>query len=249
MSRTLGERIKSKRIHAGLSQADLAEKVQVSQATISNWEKDNSEPNDEELATIGSVIGKVYRKRETEESTNDNQTEEGASPFGVWANKTRLKKQLSVPELAARAGLSAPTVYAIESGRFSNPRSSTKAALEKALGESLSRELTEEVERDSSIAGFGELIDFNPHDQNEIPDEPGVYVLYDISERPIYVGQGKSIKSRLNDHEQKFWFKRPIVETAAYVRISKKEERESVESLLIKFLKSNAVLNKQKVDR
>ena len=44
-------------------------------------------------------------------------------------------------------------------------------------------------------------------------------MLYDISERPIYVGQGSNIKKRIKDHQEKFWFKRPIVETAAYVEI------------------------------
>ena len=41
----------------------------------------------------------------------------------------------------------------------------------------------------------------------------------------------------------------PIVQNAAYVGISNKALREQVEKVLIKFLKSNAVLNKQNVDR
>lgn len=74
-------------------------------------------------------------------------------------------------------------------------------------------------------------------------------MLYDISERPIYVGQGSDIRNRIRAHQEKFWFKRPIVETAAYVKIEEKNLREKVEKLLIRFLKSNAVINKQNVER
>ena len=96
---------------------------------------------------------------------------------------------------------------------------------------------------------IGELIDFDPHDPGEHPALSGIYVLYDISERPLYVGQGKAIDKRIRDHNDKFWFRSPIVESASYVQIDDKELRERVEAVLIKFLKSNAVINKRLVDR
>jgi len=68
-------------------------------------------------------------------------------------------------------------------------------------------------------------------------------------ERPLYVGEGGNIRNRIKDHAQKFWFKAPIVDTGAYIRIDDVELRKKVETLLIKFLKSNAVLNKQNVER
>ncbi len=71
----------------------------------------------------------------------------------------------------------------------------------------------------------------------------------DISDRPIYVGQGQRIATRLRDHHEKFWFRPPIVQNAAYVGIDNKLLREQIERVLIKFLKSNAVLNQQNVDR
>jgi hypothetical protein len=70
-----------------------------------------------------------------------------------------------------------------------------------------------------------------------------------ISDRPIYVGQGQKISARLRDHVEKFWFRPPIVQNAAFVGIDNKELREQIEKVLIKFLKSNAVLNQQNVDR
>jgi len=40
------------------------------------------------------------------------------------------------------------------------------------LAENPITERNEEVVRGSSITGFIELIDFNPHEKSEIPDEP-----------------------------------------------------------------------------
>ena len=74
-------------------------------------------------------------------------------------------------------------------------------------------------------------------------------MLYDISGRPLYIGQRMSIDKRLRNHNDKFWFKPPIVQTASYVQIDEKPLRERVEAVFIKFLKSNAVINKRLVDR
>lgn len=74
-------------------------------------------------------------------------------------------------------------------------------------------------------------------------------MLYDVAERPIYVGEGANIKRRIRDHHEKFWLKSPIVETAAYVKIDEERLRRKVEAVLIRFLKSNAVINKKNVNR
>ena len=34
------------------------------------------------------------------------------------------------------------------------------------------------------IKGVGELVGFNPHIIDEVPAAPGIYVLYDVSDRP-----------------------------------------------------------------
>jgi hypothetical protein len=57
------------------------------------------------------------------------------------------------------------------------------------------------------------------------------------------------IRTRVKDHADKFWFKLPIVQTAAYVEIRDPQLRDQVETLLIKFLKKNAIINKYKLHR
>ncbi|MCK5797579.1 MAG: hypothetical protein KAI47_10370, partial [Deltaproteobacteria bacterium] len=72
---------------------------------------------------------------------------------------------------------------------------------------------------------------------------------YDVSERPIYVGKAARISRRVKEHEEKFWFRSPIVQRALYVEIKDETLRHQVEQVLIKFLKSHAVINKQSVER
>lgn len=244
---SFGERVQRARIRNAMTQTELGEKVGVSQALIHNWEKGRSTPSPEQKAHLKKLLGSVWTEAHLEAANEARSSQPGA--VGSWLNRSRVEKNVSVPELAERAGLSAQAIYNIEAGRISNPRAATVKRLEKALGVEIPSEVKDESRDEATIEGVGELVDFDPHEDEDLPSLPGIYVLYDISERPIYVGQGSDIRRRIRDHADKFWFKPPIVETGAYVKINEKELREKVETLLIRFLKSNAVINKQNVDR
>jgi transcriptional regulator with XRE-family HTH domain len=230
-----------------MTQADLADKVGVTQATISNWEIGKVIPSREQKNDLKRILGGF--SPDAAKANAEPNVDVGPNPLSGWLTKARLEKGMSVPELAEAARLSAPAIYNIESGRITNPRAETIRRLERALEKEIPLDAKEEIREDAKIEGFGELIDFDPHDDDDLPSVPGIYVLYDISERPIYVGQGSDIKRRLRSHRDKFWFKQPIVHTAAYVKIDDGPLRERVETLLIRFLRSNAVINKQNVDR
>lgn len=242
-----GERLKRARVRNAMTQADLGEKMDVTQATISNWESARVIPTREQKAELKRILGGF--SPDAAGNRSEPEVVVGPTPLSGWLAKARFEKKLSVPELAEKAGLSAPAVYNIESGRILNPRPETIRRLERALGKEIPHEAKEEIREEAKIEGFGELIDFDPHDDDDLPAVGGIYVFYDISERPIYVGQGADIRNRIRLHRDKFWFKQPIVHTAAYVKIEEKGLREKVETLLIRFLKSNAVINKQNVDR
>ncbi len=153
---------------------------------------------------------------------------------------------MTANELAKKSGISAPTIYNLLNGGAQNPQQRTLKRLESALSEKFEREGDG---ANKEVPGIGELVDFNPHDRADHPNKPGVYVFYDISGRPISVGKATDISSRVNDHKDKFWFKQPIVETAAYIEIGDKKLRDQVETVLIQFLKKNAVINRNKTDR
>lgn len=248
---SFGERLRRGRIKNAWTQAELAQKLGVTQVTISTWETGKIQLDRQQKIKVREILGlnspDVGNAREDQtEVQTDDQT--GPSAFGSWLNRTRLERGLSVAELALKAEVSAPAIYNIESGRIENPRKETLRRLEQALGKELPAEAKKEIRDEATIEGV-EFVDFDPHDRKDWPEIPGIYVLYDISERPIYVGQGSSIKKRIQDHEEKFWFKSPIVSTAAFIRVDDDALRKKIEIILIRFLKRNAVINKQNVDR
>ncbi len=49
------------------------------------------------------------------------------------------------------------------------------------------------------------------------------------------LGKSGTIRKRIRDHHEKFWFKRPIVEFAAYIEIEDEHLRDQVETVLIQF--------------
>jgi transcriptional regulator with XRE-family HTH domain len=235
-----GDKIKERRINNGLSQKELAEKMGVSQPLVSQWEVGRQKPSRDQIARLQSILGGIADV----EGSAPSETE---SAIGAWLSKARLNKNFTVNELANKSGVSPAAIYNIEKGRAENPHPKTIKALEAALGDKLESE--KEVTEASEIKGVGDFVDFDPYDVKNLPETAGVYVFYDISQRPIYVGQGISIARRIRDHHEKFWFKRPIVENGAYVEIGEKRLREQVETILIRFLKQNAVINRNKVDR
>lgn len=236
-----------------MSQDKLATIVGCSGMTISNWENGKSQPDPDSMRKLEKVLGK-YR-------TDEALGEEG--DFGNWLRTERTNLGATQQQLADEAGVNALTISLIELGKINKPQRKTIDRLETALEKRYSELrkgpkppgrpaqviLPREDEGTARSQGIGSFIEFNPHVDEERPKEPGIYVLYDISERPIYVGQAQEIRSRIRDHRDKFWFKEPIVESAAYIRVDDKELRNRLEEVLIKFMKSNAVLNKQKVDR
>jgi len=231
--------LREARIRGGLSHGEVAEKVGVTQPTISNWERGKGEPSQQQEEVLRTVLDLAHASNGIVD----------ASPLAAWLSKARVEKGWSVPELAHRSGLTPPAVYRIESGVTRNLREATRKKLEDALGGSIPADTAKELAEEAEVEGLGALEDFDPHLDSDRPSEPGIYVFYDISERPIYVGEGGNVRKRIKDHEDKFWFKRPIVESASWIKVEDAKLRKQIETLLIKFLKSNAVINNQNVER
>jgi transcriptional regulator with XRE-family HTH domain len=249
MVSAFGDRLRQSRLSEGLSQDELANKLDVAQPTISTWERGAAQPGPKQLSKLEEILGKLLSAKDRSHDDSDFVGGLPSNAFGVWLRRARGNAKMSVPELAKSAGISSVAIYNIESGKSINPQAETKASLERALKSKIPEEVRKEIVDEQEIKGVGTLTDFDPHDEKSLPKAPGVYVFYDVSERPIYIGKSDNISRRVKDHSDKFWFKRPIVDSASYVEIKDQSMRHSVEQVLIKFLKSNAVINKQSVDR
>ena len=215
MTKALGSRIRRAREREGLTQAALAEKVGVAQPTVAVWEagKNLSESNRKNLEQI---LGPLTHRRGAKAGTP---AESEVSSFGVWLRDQRSKASMSITELARSSGLSGQAIYNIENGKIQNPQSATRDKLGKALKQLVPKDVIADTELDQAIAGLGALTDFQPEDKKNWPVCAGVYVLYDISQRPIYVGEAGNISSRLRAHFDKFWFRSPIVQYGSYIAV------------------------------
>ena len=196
--------------------------------------------------------------------------------IGQWLIETRIKLDLSQEALADAANVTQPTVSNIERGKSRNPHRSSwekiinalTFAAQKASGsseegnvgeeasfraEEIKREAEEVVgnaSSDANIDEIGSLVDFEPHDDDNLPSEPGIYIFYDVTDRPTYIGQSKDIRRRIRgNHDEKFWYREPIVNTAAYIKIENEAQRKQIEKLLITVLRSHALINKAHVQR
>src|SRR5438105_6577844 len=139
-----GKQIKETRIRVGLSQNELAEKLGVSQPTISLWERSRGQPSPAQFAVLKSVLG----------SPEKDDTAE-ASALAAWLTKQRVAKGYSVPELAHRSGLTPPAIYRIEAGVTRNLRDATRKKLEAALGSDIPEETAQELADEAEIKGHG----------------------------------------------------------------------------------------------
>ena len=234
---------------AGLTRKQLAEKIAASAQSVFNWETGFSSPQ-----------GK-YRDALFKELSEDAFDPEKAAPeieptaFGRWVEDNRSKAGWSRQELASKVSVSAMTIYNIETGRVTNPQQATVEKLETAFKQQVPPETSQEIEESSTVGveGVGQFLDFDPHDRVNLPALPGVYVFYDVSERPVYVGEAGNIAKRISDphtgHIDKFWYRSPIVHTANFVQIENEKLRRQIETTMIKFMKSNAVINKKGVER
>lgn len=250
MAEILGQRIRRAREREGLTQAALADKLGVTQGSVANWEA-GAQPKGANESRLEEVLGPLSTKKASKSSgARDVKTpttpNSEVSSFGGWLRNQRTKAAMSVPELAKSAKITTVAIYNIESGKSQNPQAATMNSLAKALKQVVPPDVVTETEEEQAIVGLGSLTDFDPNAQPDWPQCSGVYVLYDISQRPIYVGKAtKNISNRLRSHLSTFWFRTPIVHFGSYIEVKDPRLCHQLEQVLIKFLKSSAVINKQ----
>ncbi|WP_287209028.1 helix-turn-helix domain-containing protein [Mesorhizobium sp.] len=172
------------------------------------------------------------------------------SAFGDWLREEMRRKGLSIPALAERTGISSTGIWNIVKGNTVSPRDETRKKLADALNEVVPSAVEAEIESQSiPLPGF-EWVDFTPSDLETVPQKSGVYVFYDITDRPVYVGKSsKNVRIRVKDHQTRFWFKAPLVVRGAFLSVPDPDLCLKIETILIKFLGKHALLNTKGVVR
>lgn len=115
----LGERIKQARLNAGLTQPDIAQKLAISKAAVSKWEKGDNIPKDlDRLAKILHVNTEWLRTGKGSQNIVGIPAKElSVIPVDDWDDSTPLDSdEVEVPyyksiELAAGAGASSESDY------------------------------------------------------------------------------------------------------------------------------------------
>ena len=174
---------------------------------------------------------------------NEERLEQPEQLFGDWLRTEMDKKDITIQQLANKTTLSYQAIWNIVKGNTRYPQASTRQQLSSALELSVPAEIEQTIETESSVSGYV-WTDFSPYDLQTIPEMAGVYVFYDITDRPVYVGRSYSnVRERVRDHQTRFWFKQPLVMRGSFLAVPDQEMCNKIETILIKFLGTHALLN------
>ncbi|WP_082473299.1 hypothetical protein [Methylobacterium sp. Leaf85] len=166
------------------------------------------------------------------------------SNFNDWLKGNMHKQKVLIPELVARTGISCAGIWNIVNFKNQSPRNETRAKLAQALNEFIPAEVEIQIER-KAVAVFGlSWLDFTPSDLQVIPQAGGLYIIYDTTDRLVYVGMSKAnIRARVKYPQTRFLFKQPLIMRGAFLRIHDPELCLKIETILIKFLGEHALLD------
>lgn len=172
------------------------------------------------------------------------------SAFGDWLRVSIEKKGLSIAVLAEKTGITYTGIWNIVKGNTVSPRKETREKLAAALNELIPPSVEAEIASQAMpLPGF-EWVDFTPTDLETVPQASGVYVFYDLTDRPVYVGKSsKNVRVRVKDHQTRFWFKAPLVVRGSFLAVPDPDLCLKIETILIKFLGKHALLNAKGVVR
>ena len=168
----------------------------------------------------------------------------GASKFGQWLEAKMEVKGLNASSLARKAYCDPGTIRNIVSGKIKTPSKEMISKITNAINEMLPEEIQNDIEIDSEIDSSRYIIDFNPFDDSSVPSQAGVYVLYGPTDAVLYIGKSKNAQKRVRNHREKKWFVEAMVASGMFFSAEDDDERDRLERILIRFLKSKAWLNK-----
>jgi transcriptional regulator with XRE-family HTH domain len=111
--------------------------------------------------------------------------------FGQWLSNEMTNQTVTIQDLANKTGITYTGIWNIVKGNTMYPRDETRKKLSEALNQVVPKDIELEIEKESAVEGYT-WIDFTPTDLPTVPELGGVYVFYDITDRPVYVGKSRT---------------------------------------------------------
>lgn len=223
--------LRDRRYTIGLSQKELANLIGYSTSWVSQLEGGKKNLSEEVYQSILEALG--YQEADGEK-------------FRFWLINVIVKSGLDIWDFSEAAEVEWSILLEVITRNADACDDETLRRIEAFSGSTYKKAKG----RTSSVDGYQtELVSFDVYDKSTHPDQGGVYIFYDITGRPVYIGKSQNIKRRIRDHAEKKWFLAPFVQKGAYVLIEDELLCSFVENLLIRVIGQNLVLNKQGVDR
>jgi transcriptional regulator with XRE-family HTH domain len=178
-------------------------------------------------------------------SSHEEEVEGNDFDFAEWLTFQMEAKSLNGTQLSKLAGCHNTTILAILNRRIENPSNEMMEKIRTALQEEIPLVVTNDLNEKKKFDNKQDVWDdFNPHDHDSIPNKPGVYALFSPTNIVLYVGKAQNVRSRIASHREKKWFLQDIIEYGMLFYSDDENERKKIEDILIKFLRTNAWLNK-----
>ncbi len=238
-------------------QARIAEALSLSQATVSNWLRTGNvtAKYSSALQRLQTELTKQPRGQ-TQRPTRGGEPGTEDTPYADWLRSELERQELNAVELAQKSGVHVNTIVALLEGRTEKPQARTRDRIEKVLQPS--NKAGPEPAGDQDTWYYIGL-DWTDDEIDQVPDEPGVYMIHDRLGRPAYIGVAHKgaggIRARLRDHNKLRWTSdRRVAYTFSYAlsgripRADASQLAKALEKLLIKFMGNAILINERDVE-
>ena len=239
-------------------QSRIAEALSVSQGTVSNWLR-NGNVN----LKYSGALQRLWTELKGESGGKSNGAPQDGkvrgeeTQYADWLRTELERLGTNAVELASRTGIHVNTILALLEGRTEKPQQRTREKIEKALRASHPTGAEQPVEvpvEEDTWYYIG--LPWKADEIDQVPDEPGVYVINDRLGRPAYIGVAHKgaggIRGRLKKHNELRWTSDQRVACSFSYALAGRMPRtdpsqlaKSLEKLLIKFM-GNAILINEK---
>jgi transcriptional regulator with XRE-family HTH domain len=237
-------------------QSRIAEALGVSQGTVSYWLRTGSVAvkYSDALQRLQAELSKAPEGKTEPQRAAEIRGED--TPYAEWLRSELTQQGIDAVELAQRAEVHVNTILNLLEGRTEKPQQRTRTQIEKALRATGTVRPEPAAEQDT---WYYIGLDWTTEEIDQVPDEPGVYIIHDRLGRPAYVGVAHKgaggIRARLRKHNELRWTSdRRVAYSFSYALSARMPSSDpsalakALEKLLIKFMGNAILINEKDVE-